>query len=146
VHFEKKISFQWLLSMYYWLQKNESILPLIDTKTCFLTMITSYHKLLLQGLFSYCWLWLKLFRKTAPKVESQLKRDLDAKTRSEIYRCRFRLPVNERLDGEVVCHLLTPYNRSNVSGKVYISNNFVCFASKVRDRNWIDFIFMKTKF
>ncbi|CAF3906161.1 unnamed protein product [Rotaria sp. Silwood2] len=70
-------------------------------------------------------------KKTAPKVISQLKRDLDAKTRSEIYRCRFRLPLIERLDGEETCHLWTPYNRSNVSGKLYISSNFVCFASKV---------------
>ncbi|CAF1266589.1 unnamed protein product [Rotaria sordida] len=70
-------------------------------------------------------------KKTAPKVISQLKRDLDAKTRSETYRCRFRLSLNERLDGEIACHLWTPYNRSNVSGKLYISSNFVCFASKV---------------
>ncbi|CAF5212997.1 unnamed protein product, partial [Rotaria magnacalcarata] len=69
--------------------------------------------------------------KTAPKVISQLKRDLDAKTRSEHYRSRFRLPLNERLDGEVPCHLWAPYSRSNVSGKFYISTNFVCFASKV---------------
>ncbi|CAF4497386.1 unnamed protein product [Rotaria socialis] len=69
-------------------------------------------------------------RKTAPKVISQLKRDLDAKTRSEHYRSRFRLPLNERLDGEVPCYLWAPYSRSNVSGKLYISTNFVCFASK----------------
>ena len=72
------------------------------------------------------------FRKTAPKAISQLKRDLDAKFRSETYRYRFRLPLNERLDGDVACHLWTPYNRSSVSGKLYISLNFICFASKVR--------------
>jgi hypothetical protein len=49
-----------------------------------------------------------------------------------MYRSRFRLPLYERLDGEVACQLWTPYNRSNVSGKLYISLNFVCFASKVR--------------
>ncbi len=74
------------------------------------------------------------FRKTAPKAISQLKRDFDAKSRSEVYRYRFRLPLNERLDGEIVCHLWTSYNRSTVPGKLYISHNFICFASKVRFR------------
>jgi hypothetical protein len=71
-------------------------------------------------------------RKTAPKAISQLKRDFDAKSRSEAYRFRFRLPLNERLDGEIVCHLWTPHNRSSISGKLYISLNFICFTSKVR--------------
>ncbi|CAF1369075.1 unnamed protein product [Adineta steineri] len=69
-------------------------------------------------------------KKTAPKIISQLKRDLDAKSRSEAYRYRFRLPLNERLDGEIECHLWTPYNRTSVSGKLYISSNFICFTSK----------------
>jgi len=63
---------------------------------------------------------------------SQLKRDFDAKARNDAYRSRFRLPLDERLDGEVVCHLWTPHNRSSISGKLYISLNFLCFASKVR--------------
>ncbi|CAM2713950.1 unnamed protein product [Rotaria socialis] len=70
-------------------------------------------------------------KKTAPKVISQLKRDFDAKARSEIYRYRFRLPCDERLDGEIACHLWTPYNRSSIVGKLYISSNFLCFSSKV---------------
>lgn len=72
------------------------------------------------------------FRKTGPRVASQLKRDLDAKSRSESYRCLFRLPSNERLESEVTCSLWTPYNRAHVSGKLYLSKHFLCFASKVR--------------
>ncbi|CAF4879706.1 unnamed protein product [Rotaria sp. Silwood1] len=70
-------------------------------------------------------------KKTAPKVISQLKRDFDAKSRNEAYRSRFRLPLNERLDGEIACHLWTPYNRSSISGKLYVSSNFICFASRL---------------
>ncbi|CAF4493213.1 unnamed protein product, partial [Rotaria sp. Silwood2] len=69
--------------------------------------------------------------KTAPKVMSQLKRDFDAKSRNEAYRCRFRLPLSERLDGEIACHLWTPYNRSSIAGKLYVSSNFVCFSSRL---------------
>ena len=75
---------------------------------------------------------------------SQLKRDLDAKSRSEVYRCRFRLPSRERLDGEVSCHLWTPYNRANVSGKLFLSGSFVCFASKVRPSSGIHLIFVSS--
>ncbi|CAF2348021.1 unnamed protein product [Rotaria sp. Silwood2] len=70
-------------------------------------------------------------RHSAPKVMSQLKRDFDAKSRNEAYRCRFRLPLSERLDGEIACHLWTPYNRSSIAGKLYVSSNFVCFSSRL---------------
>ena len=70
-------------------------------------------------------------KKTAPKKVSQLKRDLDAKARSETFRNRFRLPGVERLDGDTDCSLWTPYNKHYVSGSIYISSNYICFASKV---------------
>ncbi|CAF4833627.1 unnamed protein product [Rotaria socialis] len=59
------------------------------------------------------------------------KKEAEKKARSEIYRYRFRLPCDERLDGEIACHLWTPYNRSSIVGKLYISSNFLCFSSKV---------------
>jgi hypothetical protein len=68
----------------------------------------------------------------APKKVSQLKRDLDAKARSEAFRNIFRLPCSERLDGNTSCSLWTPYNKKHASGNIYISSNYICFTSKVR--------------
>jgi hypothetical protein len=73
----------------------------------------------------------QLDKKNASKIVSQLKRDLDAKARSETFRNMFRLPNRDLLDGTVVCSLWTPYNKKYVRGKMYISSNYICFASKV---------------
>lgn len=65
-----------------------------------------------------------------------LKRDLDARARSEAYRSMFRLPVTERLDGDTACCLWLPYKKTHTSGRLYVSRNYVCFDSKVCRMLW----------
>ncbi|XP_010591546.2 TBC1 domain family member 9B isoform X1 [Loxodonta africana] len=64
---------------------------------------------------------------------SALKRDLDARAKNECYRATFRLPRDERLDGHTSCTLWTPFNKLHIPGQMYISNNYICFASKEED-------------
>ncbi|XP_042544723.1 TBC1 domain family member 9B isoform X1 [Dipodomys spectabilis] len=64
---------------------------------------------------------------------SALKRDLDARAKNECYRATFRLPQDERLDGHTGCTLWTPFNKLHIPGQMFISNNYICFASKEED-------------
>ena len=75
----------------------------------------------------------KIRSKNVPKKPSFLKRDLDARAHSEAYRLQFRLPGNEKLDGCVDATLWTPYNRKHVWGKIFLSQNYLCFESRVSD-------------
>ncbi|XP_013413337.1 TBC1 domain family member 9 isoform X1 [Lingula anatina] len=77
-------------------------------------------------------LMLKI-KKSTPKKVPLLKRDLDARVRSEAYRILFNLPLDEKLDGNIECTLWTPYNKHYVWGKMYISQNYICFASRVKN-------------
>ncbi|KAM9311308.1 TBC1 domain family member 9B [Gastrophryne carolinensis] len=61
---------------------------------------------------------------------SALKRDLDARAKNERYRATFRLPKDERLDGHTDCTLWTPFAKIHIPGQMFVSNNYICFASK----------------
>jgi len=65
------------------------------------------------------------------KKASFLKRDLDARKDSELYRSKFSLPGLEKLDGKVECFLFTPFNKKYRFGHLYLSSNFACFESHV---------------
>ncbi|XP_025067481.1 TBC1 domain family member 9 isoform X4 [Alligator sinensis] len=71
----------------------------------------------------------KLKKKSAKKV-SALKRDLDARAKSERYRALFRLPKDEKLDGHTDCTLWTPFNKMHILGQMFVSTNYICFTSK----------------
>ncbi|KAL0893723.1 hypothetical protein ABMA27_013870 [Loxostege sticticalis] len=71
--------------------------------------------------------------KNVPKKPSFLKRDLDAKKQSNLYTLRFRLPHTEKLDGTEECTLWTPYNKKQNWGRLYLSQNFICFDSRVKN-------------
>lgn len=60
-----------------------------------------------------------------------LKRALNARLKSEALRMNFRLPAEEKLDGCKPCALWTPWNKKHVWGKLFLSNNYICFESPV---------------
>jgi hypothetical protein len=71
--------------------------------------------------------------KNVPKKPSFLKRDLDARAHSEAYRLLFRLPAAEKLDGSTDATLWTPYNKRHVWGRMFLSQNYLCFESRVNN-------------
>uniref|UniRef100_A0A1B6C1U8 Rab-GAP TBC domain-containing protein n=1 Tax=Clastoptera arizonana TaxID=38151 RepID=A0A1B6C1U8_9HEMI len=70
--------------------------------------------------------------KNVAKKQSFLKRDLDARALSEAYRLLFHLPAVEKLDGSTEATLWTPYNKTHVWGRMFISQNYLCFDSRVK--------------
>nr|CAD7206403.1 unnamed protein product [Timema douglasi] len=75
---------------------------------------------------------LNKLSKNVPKKPSFLKRDLDARAHSEAYCLLFRLPASEKLDGSTDATLWTPYNKRHVWGRMFLSQNYLCFESRVR--------------
>ncbi|XP_039293126.1 TBC1 domain family member 9 isoform X2 [Nilaparvata lugens] len=75
---------------------------------------------------------LSKLSKNVKKKQSFLKRDLDARAQSDAYRLLFKLPTTERLDGSTDVTLFTPFNKSYVPGKLFLSQNYLCFDSRVQ--------------
>ncbi|MGH0150148.1 UNVERIFIED_CONTAM: hypothetical protein FKN15_076885 [Acipenser sinensis] len=73
---------------------------------------------------------LPKLKKKSPKKVSILKRDLDARAKSERYKALFRLPKDEKLDGHTGCTLWTPFNKMHILGQMFVSTNYICFTSK----------------
>ncbi|XP_064634250.1 TBC1 domain family member 9B-like isoform X3 [Lineus longissimus] len=71
-------------------------------------------------------------RRKTRKV-STLKRDLDARARSEAFRQVFHLPMKEKLDGDADCALWAPYSKTHQPGRLYLSENYICFTSRIKD-------------
>lgn len=58
------------------------------------------------------------------------KRDLEARAQNEFFRAFFRLPRQEKLHAVVSCSLWTPFSRCHTVGRMFTSDNYICFASK----------------
>eukprot|EP00111_Clytia_hemisphaerica_P005802 TCONS_00016792-protein len=71
-------------------------------------------------------------KKKSKKLGPQLKRDLDARAKSEHYRRIFHLSKEEKLDGSLYCTLWSPFSKAHMWGDLYISPNYICFESKIK--------------
>ncbi|KAH8258757.1 hypothetical protein KR038_007718 [Drosophila bunnanda] len=75
------------------------------------------------------------FARLGNKVSKKpvLLRDLTARQKSEEFRIHFRLPQSEIIDGKIKANIWTPYSKRFNSGFIYLSPNFFCFRSDVKD-------------
>eukprot|EP00794_Sanderia_malayensis_P016811 gene16811-18507_t len=76
---------------------------------------------------------IKRGKKVTKKIDSTLKRDLEARAKSEMYRNLFRLPRDEKLDGTQECTIWSPFAKAHIWGILFVSPNYLCFESRVKD-------------
>lgn len=66
-------------------------------------------------------------------VKPFLLRDLTAQQHTMEYLVFFRLPSTEKLDGMVKASLWLHHSKRHANGTIYLSQNFLCFKSEVKD-------------
>ncbi|KAA8594689.1 hypothetical protein FQN60_011824 [Etheostoma spectabile] len=95
---------------------------------------------------------LPKLKKKSPKKVSALKRDLDARAKSERYRALFRLPKDEKLDGHTDCTLWTPFNKMHILGQMFVtivekadSSNVLPSPLSISTKNRMTFLFANLK-
>ena len=96
-------------------------------QTCFINWTSKYELVYFISCSNSC--------SESKKLSGKQTRPPKFKTRSLflfLFRQVFRLPSIEKLDGNVPCTLWTPYNKTHVNGVLYLSRNYMCFASRVR--------------
>uniref|UniRef100_A0A5K3EHC4 Rab-GAP TBC domain-containing protein n=2 Tax=Mesocestoides corti TaxID=53468 RepID=A0A5K3EHC4_MESCO len=59
-----------------------------------------------------------------------LRSQLESYSRSETYRKQFHLPTTESLEFEAPCYLCTPFDKGERPGRIYLSENFICFRNQ----------------
>ncbi|XP_038630605.1 TBC1 domain family member 8B [Scyliorhinus canicula] len=79
----------------------------------------------------------RLFDKEAFETDLSLgdplqitKRGLENRARTEYFTALFRLPREESLDETLDCFLWIPFWHAHAFGKMFISDNYVCFSSQ----------------
>lgn len=70
---------------------------------------------------------------TKPLSKPFLLRDFTAQQHTMEYRSFFRLPSTEKLDGMVKANLWLHHSKRHASGTVFLSQNYLCFKSEVKD-------------
>ncbi|XP_017843403.1 TBC1 domain family member 9 isoform X2 [Drosophila busckii] len=72
-------------------------------------------------------------RHGAKSKKPVLLRDLTARQKSEEFCIHFRLPQTEIYDGKIKADIWTPYSKRFHAGYIYLSPNFFCFRSEVKE-------------
>jgi hypothetical protein len=70
-------------------------------------------------------------------TRNPLHRVLEAYREVEAYRTMFRLPCDEVLDSYTDSLMYSPSSKTKIPGRLFVSNRYLCFSSKVPNLMWV---------